>query len=151
MADLHIAGGVAGVLGEAGGRAGADDGWQHAAREAHPLALHVGAGLAKQALRLLVLADLEADLLQDGLGMFLEPGESLLAEQFEGGDSACDVGGRALSAVAARLAFRPARPLAGADPEYPAYQSSQDRFDDTGMRARSRRARDANYRLGDMG
>src|SRR3546814_2382494 len=55
-----------------------------AAREAHALALDVGAGLLEQSQRLRLLAELDADLLQHRLGIVLDEGEALFREQLVG-------------------------------------------------------------------
>src|SRR3546814_12008338 len=55
-----------------------------AAREAHALALDVGAGLLEQRQRLRLPAELDADLLQHRLGIVLDEGEALFREQLVG-------------------------------------------------------------------
>ena len=60
-----------------------DDLAAHPAREADPLAVDVGAGVAQQRERLGVAAELEADLLEDRVGVVLDERQALLAEDLE--------------------------------------------------------------------
>ena len=69
VADLDAPGRVAGALGEDPRRRGLDDRAAHAAREADPLALDVGAGAAEDLGRLGEVDDLDADLLEEGVGV----------------------------------------------------------------------------------
>ena len=75
--------GVPGVLGELARRGRLDDLAAHAAREPDPLALDVGAGVAEQAERVGVAAELEPDLLEDRVGVLLDDREALLVEDLE--------------------------------------------------------------------
>ena len=71
-ADLDVVRRVAGVLGEHARRGGLDDLAAHPAREADALALDVGAGIAEEAERVGVAAELQADLLEDRVGVLLD-------------------------------------------------------------------------------
>ena len=116
-ADVDVARRVAGDLPEVVRGGGLDDGPAHAAREADPLAVDVGAGLAQQAQGVRVAAEVDADLLEDRVGVVLDEREPLLREDLEGGHRArqerrvdrrvvgsCGLSGRsAAGASAARL------------------------------------------------
>ena len=82
-ADLDVALGVARVLGELARRGGLDDRAAHPAREPDALAVDVGAGLAQQSEGLGVAAEVEADLLEDRVGVLLDERQALLAEDLE--------------------------------------------------------------------
>ena len=60
-----------------------DDRPAHPAREADALAVDVGAGLAQQPQRVGVAAELDADLLEDRVGVVLDERQALLAEDLE--------------------------------------------------------------------
>ena len=62
------------------------------ARDVHALALHVGAGVAPQAQGLGVAAELDADLLEDRLGIGLDDLHRLAAQQLHGRELAADIG-----------------------------------------------------------
>ena len=85
-ADLDVALRVARVLGELARRGRLDDLAAHPAREADALAVDVGAGVAEQAERVGVAAELDADLLEDRVGVVLDEREALLAEDLERGE-----------------------------------------------------------------
>ncbi len=55
--------------------------------------MHVGAGVLEQLQRHLVAAELDADFLEDAIGMDVELGESFLGEHRVVGNLARDVGG----------------------------------------------------------
>ena len=78
-ADLHVVLRVAGVLGVRRRRRGLHDLAAHAAREAHAVAVDVGAGVAEALERRRVVADLDADLLEDRVGVVLDDLEPLVA------------------------------------------------------------------------
>ena len=82
-ADLDVARGVARVLGELAWSRRLHDPAAHPAREADPLAVDVGAGLAQQPERLRVVPELDPDLLEDRVGVVLEDGETLVAQDLE--------------------------------------------------------------------
>ncbi len=75
-----------------------------AARNADALALHVGAGFAPQAQRFRVAPELDADFLEDRLGVGLDDLDGLAVQQFDRGDAAADVGQLGGRAVRARRA-----------------------------------------------
>jgi hypothetical protein len=71
----------------------------------HPLAPHVGAGLAPKLQRLGVVAKLDADLLEHRIGVLLDQGEAFLVENLVDLDPAPDIGERlAGTAAGARRA-----------------------------------------------
>ena len=80
------------------------------AREADPLAVDVGAGLAEEAQRVGVAAELDADLLEDRVGVVLDEREALLAEDLERRQRAGQERARARRAARAGRAWRAARP-----------------------------------------
>src|SRR5581483_6554926 len=80
-ADLDRTRPVAGVMGEAGRHRPLDDRAHETGIEAHPLALHIGAGLAPEFQRPGVAAEIDADLLQDLVDRRLDAGEAFLAQQ----------------------------------------------------------------------
>ena len=82
--DLDIARGIASALGEHGGRAGPDDLAAHASREADARAGHVGAGASKDLEGLREVADLDADLLEQGVGVVLDQLEALGRDHLDG-------------------------------------------------------------------
>ena len=90
-ADHHRAFGIAGDLGEAAGRRPAER--RDLSRlEADPRPDDVGAGLLEEPQRFLVAAELDADLLQDAVGVGLDLGQPFFAHKFIGGDLPRDVG-----------------------------------------------------------
>src|SRR6516162_2711536 len=101
-ADHHVAGGGARVLREFPRRGAPHDGAAHAARETHALALDVGAGVLPQLQRLCVVAEVDADLLEDGVGVVLEQLESLVAEHLVVGNLSRYVGNEGMAASGAR-------------------------------------------------
>ena len=82
-ADPHAALRVAGVLDELVRGARLDDLPAHPAREPDALALDVRAGVAEQLERVGVAAELEADLLEDDVGVVLDEAQALLAQHLE--------------------------------------------------------------------
>ena len=104
-ADKHIALGIARVLHVLRGRGGAETP-REAARKAHPLALDVAASVAKEIERAGKVAKLDADLLQQRLGVALDRREALFADEFREGDGAGDVGNGGVRALGARRASR---------------------------------------------
>src|SRR5579871_2988255 len=78
----------------------------HAAREVHALTLDVGAGLLPDLDRLGVVAKIDADLLEDGIGVALEQLKSFLAEHLPIWDLARDVGHRGGGACSTGGALR---------------------------------------------
>jgi hypothetical protein len=81
-----------------------------APRHAHPLTLHVGAPGAPQPQRFRVAPELDADLLEDRLGIVGNDLDRLAAEQIDRGELAPDVGQFRESLGA----YRPARLAAAA-------------------------------------
>jgi hypothetical protein len=79
------------MLLEPGRRAGLDDLPAQTRREADPFPLNIGSGVAKDPQDLRVVAELHADLLENGVGVALDEAEALLGENVEGRDSAPDV------------------------------------------------------------
>src|SRR4029450_11062614 len=75
--------GVAGVLCELTRRGRLDDLPAHPAREADPAAPGGGPGIAQRAQRILVATELEADLLEDRVGVLLDGREAFLVEDLE--------------------------------------------------------------------
>jgi hypothetical protein len=61
-------------------------------RDPHAFAAHVGAGIAPEPQRLRVAPELDADFLEDRLGIGLDDFDGLRVEQFDRGDPASDVG-----------------------------------------------------------
>ena len=82
-ADPDVVRLVPGVLDELARRGCLDDLAAHPAREAHALALDVGSAVAQDAERLGVVAELDADLLEDRVGVVLDGREALLVENLE--------------------------------------------------------------------
>ena len=80
--------GIARVLGELPRRGAAHDAAAHAAREVHALALDVGAGVLPDLERLGVVAEVDADLLENGVGIVLHQREPFLAQHLVVGDLA---------------------------------------------------------------
>jgi hypothetical protein len=83
-ADLDGVGGVASVLGERRGGRRPDELPAHARREPNPLAVDVGAPLA-QGGQGLGVAELDADLLQDAVGVALDELDALVGQDLERG------------------------------------------------------------------
>ena len=114
-ADLDVPLRVARVLGELARRGRLDDLAAHPAREADPLAVDVGAGVAQQAEGVGVAAELEADLLEDRVGVVLDEREALLVEDLERGElpgqerDVLGVGGEAGRLAGGSAAAPPAR------------------------------------------
>ena len=90
-AEMQVAQGVAGVKVEFTRRRG-QQGARHPARYVDSIALHVGPGLAPQAQRFRVAAELDADLLENRLGVRLDDLDGLSAQQFDHGELAPYVG-----------------------------------------------------------
>src|SRR5260370_30149004 len=76
-ADHHVVRGVARVLGEFLRRRTPHDAAAHAARKAHPLALDVRARVLPELERLRILAEVDADLFKNRVGVVFEEFESL--------------------------------------------------------------------------
>ena len=93
-ADAHIAGRVAGVLGELAGGAGLHDAAAHAARELHQFAGHFGARGAQDIQRFGVFAELDAHFGEDGVGIALDNRQPIFAQHLVVGHGAGDVGHR---------------------------------------------------------
>ena len=104
-ADQHVALGIARMLDVARGRRGAELA-REPAREPHALALDVGARVAKARQRGGIIAEVDADLLQQRLGVALDDREPFLAQDLGRGDRAGDVGDRGMAAFRARDAAR---------------------------------------------
>src|SRR6185312_11599649 len=104
-ADDDVMGRIARVLGEFPGGRALYDAATHAAGIAHTLALHVGTGLLPDLQRLRIVAEIDADLLQDGVGVVLEQREPLLAQDFVVGNLAGDERDEGLAARGARRDF----------------------------------------------
>ena len=77
----------------------------------HPLAPHVGAGRLPDLERLGIVAKVDADLLEDGIGIALEKTQALLGQHLVVGDLAGDVREPRRRARAAREARFASRPL----------------------------------------
>jgi hypothetical protein len=77
IADDHATGRVAGGLREDGRCARLDQLAAHATLEPYARALHVGARRSEDVDRLRVVDDLDADLLQEGVGVVLDRFETL--------------------------------------------------------------------------
>ena len=101
-ADHHVARGVTRVLREFPRRGAAHDGAAHAAREMHALALDVGSGILPQLQRLRVIAEVDADLLEYGVGVVLEELEPLAAEHLVVGNLSGYIGNEGMAASGAR-------------------------------------------------
>src|SRR6185369_3134377 len=82
-ADLDVVVMVPGVLGELARRRRLDDLAAHPAREPDPFALDVGAGVAEEMQGVAVAAELEADLLEDRVGVLLDDREALVVQDLE--------------------------------------------------------------------
>ncbi len=104
-ADDHVALGIARVLHILRRRRHAEL-TRQTARKAHPLALDVAAGAAKEIERAGKVAKLDADLLQQRLGVALDRCEALLADHFGERDLAGDVGDRRVRTMGARRSPR---------------------------------------------
>jgi len=101
-ADHHVARGVARVLREFLRRRAPHDAAAHAARKAHPLALDVRARLLPDLERLRIVAEIDADLFKDRVGVVLEEFESLAPQHFVIRDLAGDVRYESVAACGAR-------------------------------------------------
>ena len=91
-ADNHVVRRIARVLGELARCAGLHDGAAHAAGKAHPLAGDFGAGLAPNVQGLGVVTKVDADFLQDGVGIALDDGQVFGVQHFIEGNVARDEG-----------------------------------------------------------
>jgi hypothetical protein len=100
-ADQHIAVRVARVLNVLRRRGGAEL-TRQAARKAHPLALDVAAGVAKESKRPGKVAELDADLLQQRVGVAFDRLEAFFAQHIRERDLAGDVRDRRMRAMGAR-------------------------------------------------
>ena len=94
IADLDAAGVVARALGEDPRRGRLDDRAAHPAREADALAGDVGAGAAEDLGRLGEVDDLDADLLEEGVGVGLDLLEALGRDDLDRRERAGQVGHR---------------------------------------------------------
>ena len=94
VADDDRARRVAGALGERARRGGLDERAAQPALEAHPLAVDVGSGPPEDLGRLGVVDDLDADLLEEGVGVGLDRREALLGDDLDRGQPAGEVGQR---------------------------------------------------------
>ena len=103
--DDHVVGRVAGVLGELTGGRCLNQRAAHATGHAHPLALHVRTGLAPDVQGLGVIAKINADLFQNGVGIVLNDGQTLFVQHLVIGDFAGDVGHGVATAGTAGGAF----------------------------------------------
>jgi hypothetical protein len=90
-ADPHVAGRVAGVLGELARCCGAQRAHQ-AGVEAHQFPVDARSRGAEQGECFGIAADLHADFVEDLVGGRLDHGQAVLAEQLVGGDPAADEG-----------------------------------------------------------
>ncbi len=90
-ADHHVVSRIARVLGEFARRRGLHQLAAHAARETHPFALHVGACGLEQCQRLVIVAEVDADLLQDRIGIVFEQFEAIAPHHFVAGNLPRDV------------------------------------------------------------
>ena len=61
------------------------------AREAHPLAVDIGAGILEELERFRILAEIDPDLLEDRFRVLLDQRQPLIAEEVDRGNVACDV------------------------------------------------------------
>ena len=101
----HVAFRVAGVLDVLRRGTGAQAARQ-STRDAHPLAIDIGARIAPQRQRAGVIDELHADFLQHRLGVPFDDGQRLFVQHLEIGDVAGDIAG---GLKADRRAFRPPR------------------------------------------
>ncbi len=110
-ADDDVAGRVAGVLGEFARCRALHQRAAHAAREADALALDVSPGGLPQRKALRIIAEVQADLLEDRVGIVLEQRQALLAQDLVVRDVAGDVGdeGRAARGAGGDLGITAAR------------------------------------------
>ena len=100
------------------GRRLLDDRARQPAREMDAGALHVGAGLLPQLQALLVAAELDADLLENGVGIVLDDLQPLLVQHLDTGvrrvmNGSCSILGRPRAARRASAPPRARRPAAG--------------------------------------
>ena len=98
------------MLRELARRGGLHQAATQAAREAHPFALHVGAGCLEQFQRLGVVAKVNAGFFQDGVGVAFDDLQALFVEHLVIRNFPSDVGRRLAAAGGARcaLGFAPA-------------------------------------------
>ena len=61
------------------------------AREAHPFAVDIGAGILEELERLRILAEIDPDLLEDRFRVLLDQRQPFVAEEVDRGNVACDV------------------------------------------------------------
>ena len=114
-ADLDVARGIPGVLRELARRRRLDQPAAQASRHAHPLAVDVRTRGLPDCERFRVLAELDADLLEDGVGVVLDEGEALFAQHLVHRNVARYVRDRMTGLRGARdaLGIAGARPAAG--------------------------------------
>ena len=94
---------IARVLHESA-RGGCENRPQESGRKANAFAIDVRAGVAPQPQRLVVAAEVHADILQDGVRRRLDADEVFLAEKLDGRDLAPDAGNDRLRSLSRALA-----------------------------------------------
>ena len=117
-ANGHVARGIAGMLDIFPRRALLDDRARQPAREMNAGAPHVGAGLLPQLQALVVAMELDADLLENDVGIVLDDLQPLLAQHLDHGvrrlmNGSCSILGRPRAARRASAPPRARRPAAG--------------------------------------
>ena len=90
-ADDDIALGIAGMLDILPGRGLLDQGARQAAGKMHPRALYIRAGLAPHLQRFLIVAELDADLFENGIGIALDQRQPFLVQHRHQRDAPGDV------------------------------------------------------------
>ncbi len=90
-ADLDVPCRVPGALGE-GARRRLDQRAHEPSGKAHALAFDLGAGTAPQVERFRIVAEVDADLLKDGLGIVLDEGQAFLGQHLIERDLPLDIG-----------------------------------------------------------
>ncbi len=93
-ADAHAAGAITRLLHELPRRRLLHQLAAHAARKAHQLVLHLGAGPAPEVERLRVAQEFDADLGQDRIGIALDERQTVLGQDLVAGQGPGDVGDR---------------------------------------------------------
>ena len=91
-ADLHVAFGVARVLGVFGGRRCLDNGAAQAARKAYPDTVDLSAALFQDVEGLGHVAEFDTDLLEDRVGIVFNQLQTLFVEHLEEWNLALDIG-----------------------------------------------------------
>ena len=116
-ADDDVVRGIARVLRELPRRRRLDQRSAHPAWKAHPFLAHVGARLPEQLQRLRVVAEVDADLLEDRVGVVFEQFQAVVTEHLVVRNLARDVGHEVVRPCGARgaLGIASARAAAARD------------------------------------